>query len=281
MPEITAAMVKQLRDETQVSMMECKKALQDSGGDFNVAKQKLREAGIKTMAARADRATGEGRIAISCGLDKPTAAIIELQCESAPVANNDEFVQLANDLAQQLASGPGAKSADDLWTQPSPSQKGKTLADQRDDLQNKIREVFRLARQERIEGSCGGYVHHDGKTGVLLRADGGKDDLAKDIAMQIVALRPQALNKEDLDPAVVAAEKSILMEAARKEGKPENILEKMVEGRMKNFFAEKVLTEQPFVKDDKQTVGALAKSGGMKLLKFHRWQLGETSASAS
>lgn len=278
MAEISAAAVKQLRDETGVSMMDCKRALQDAGGDLGLAKQKLREAGIKTMASRQDRATGEGRIAIYCGVNKPTAAIIELQCESPSVAANEQFIALANDLAQQLATGPGAKSPDELWSQSSPSKKGQTLADQRDDLQNRIREVFRLARIERIDGACGGYVHHDGKTGVLLQVEGGADDLAKEISMQIVALRPAALNKEDLDPAEVQRERTILMEAARKEGKPENILEKMVEGRLKNFYAERVLSEQPFVKDDKQTVGQVAKAGGMKLKKYVRWQLGETPA---
>jgi elongation factor Ts len=279
MAEISAAAVKQLRDETGVSMMDCKRALQDAGGDLALAKQKLREAGIKTMAGRQDRATGEGRIAINCGVSKPTAAIIELQCESPSVAANEQFIALGNDLAQQLATGPGAKSPDELWSQPSPSKKGQTLADQRDDLQNRIREVFRLARIERVDGACGGYVHHDGKTGVLLRVEGGTDDLAKDISMQIVALRPAALNKEDLDPAEVQRERTILMEAARKEGKPENILEKMVEGRLKNFYAERVLSEQPFVKDDKQSVGQVAKAGGMKLKKYVRWQLGETAAT--
>lgn len=276
MAEISAAMVKKLRDDTQVSMMECKKALQDAGGDFEVAKQKLREAGKKTMAARADRATGDGRIAISVGLDKPAGAIIELQCESPQVAANEEFIELAGDLAQVLATS-GAKTADELWAKPSPSHKGKTLAEQRDDIQNKIREVFRLARMERVEGPTGGYVHHDGKTGVLLHAEGGQDDLAKDIAMHVVAMKPGAVAKEHLDPAMVEKERAFLIETARKEGKPENILEKMVEGRMKNFFAEKVLTEQPFIKDDKQTVGAVAKAGGMKLVKFLRWQLGETA----
>jgi elongation factor Ts len=258
-------------------MMDCKRALQDAGGDLALAKQKLREAGIKTMAGRQDRATGEGRIAIYCGVNKPSAAIVELQCESPSVAANEQFIALANDLAQQLATGPGAKSPDELWSQPSPSRKGQTLADQRDDLQNRIREVFRLARIERVDGACGGYVHHDGKTGVLLQVEGGKDELAKDISMQIVALPPAALNKEDLDQAEVQRERSILMEAARKEGKPENILEKMVEGRLKNYYAEHVLSEQPFVKDDKQTVGQVAKAGGMKLKKYIRWRLGETA----
>ena len=278
MPEITAAMVKQLRDDTQVSMMECKKALADAGGDFDLAKQKLREAGIKTMASRGDRATGDGRVAIFGGIGKQAGAIVELQCESPQVSANEEFIQLAADLAQQLATGPGAKTADDLWAQPSPSAKGKTLAEQRDDLQNKIREVFRISRMEKLAGPTGGYVHHDGKTGVLLVIEGGSDDLAKDIAMHIVAMKPAALHKDDLDQKLVERERAILIEAARKEGKPENILEKMVEGRMKNFFSEKVLSEQPFIKDDKQTVGAVAKAGGMKLKKFLRWKLGETPA---
>ncbi len=281
MAEISAAMVKQLRDDTQVSMMECKRALQEAGGNFDLAKQKLREAGIKTMAARQDRSTEDGRLAVSTGLTQPAGAIVELRCESPQVANNAEFVQLANDLAKQLATGPGAKSPEDLWKQPSPSKKGQTLEAQRDDLQNKIREVFRLTRMERLPGTCGGYVHHDGKTAVLLQVEGGQDDAAKEVAMHVAAMKPEVVSKEDLDPAAIQKERSILLEAARKEGKPENVLEKMVEGRLKNFFAERVLAEQPFVKDDKQTVGKVAQAAGMKLKKFVRWQLGEAAGSAA
>jgi elongation factor Ts len=280
MAEISAAMVKQLRDDTQVSMMECKRALQDAGGDFELAKQKLREAGIKTMAARQDRSTEDGRLAVSTGLAQANGAIVELRCESPQVANNEEFVQLANDLAKQLATGPGAKTADELWKQPSPSKKGQTLENQRDDLQNKIREVFRLVRMERVAGTCGGYVHHDGKVAVLLQVEGGKDDVAKDIAMHIAAMKPEVVHKEHLDPTAIQKEKAILMEAARKEGKPENILEKMVEGRLKNFYAERVLSEQPFVKDEKQTVGKIAEGSGMKLKTYIRWQLGESPVAA-
>jgi elongation factor Ts len=278
MAEITAAMVNELRQKTQVSMMECKRALKEADGDFDLALQKLREAGIKTMAARQDRSTEDGRLAVSTGMTQANGAIVELRCESPQVASNEEFVQLANDLAKQLATGPGASSPDDLWKQPSPSAKGQTLENQRDDLQNKIREVFRLTRMERVPGPCGGYVHHDGKTAVLLSVEGGQDQTAKDIAMHVAAMKPEVLSKEDLDPQAIDKERSILMEAARKEGKPENILEKMVEGRLKNFYAERVLAEQPFVKDDKQTVGQVAKAGGMKLKKYLRWQLGETTA---
>ena len=155
-----------------------------------------------------------------------------------------------------------------------------TLEDQRDEIQNKIREVFRLARIERIEAPCGGYVHHDGKSGVLLAVEGGDNRIAKDISMHITAMKPQALSVGDLDPEFVAKERATLTEVARQEGKPDPIIEKMVEGRMRNFYAEHVLEEQPFVKDDKQTVGKVAAEGGMKLLKFIRWQLGETTKPA-
>lgn len=277
MPEITAASVMKLRDETGLPMMECKKALQDSSGDFESAKQRLREAGKKFMGTRQDRSTEEGRIAVYTSLKPGAGAMIELQVESASVAKNDEVIALANDLAKQLATGPGAKTPDDLWKQPAPSRKGKTLQDWKDELENKIREVFRLARLTRIEAPTGGYVHHDAKSGVLLVVEGGNDELAKSIAMHVAAMRPKATTTAELDRTLVDKERAILSEQARKEGKPENIIEKMIEGRMRNFYAEHVLSEQPFVKDDKQTVSKVAAAGGMKLVKFIRWQLGETA----
>lgn len=280
MAEITAALVKQLRDETSLPMMDCKKALTEANGDIEAAKRKLREDGVKTMAARSDRATEEGRIGVSASVDKKVGAMIELQCESAPVASNEEFVQLANDLALQLATGPGAKTADELWAQPSPSRKGMTLAEQRDELQNKIREVFRLARLHRIDAPAGGFVHM-AKIGVLVEVEGGNDELAKDVALHVAAMNPKAATKDSLDPKLVAQEQEIQKERARQEGKPENIIEKMIEGRMRNFYAENVLEEQPFVRDESQTVGALAKAGGMKLKAFHRWTLGESAGTAS
>ena len=280
MADITAASVMKLRDETGLPMMECKKALQEAGGDFEAAKQKLRETGKKFMGTRQDRSTEEGRIAIYSSLKPGVGAMIELQVESAPVAKNEAVIQLANDLAKQLATGPGAKTPDELWKQPAPSRGGVTLGDWKDDLENKMREVFRLARIIRVDAPCGGYVHHDAKTGVLLVVEGGNEELARQIAMQVVAMRPKAALIADLDPEMVAKERLFLTEQARKEGKPENIIEKMIEGRMRNFYAEHVLSEQPFVKDDKQTVGKVAAAGGMKLVKFIRWQLGETSGAA-
>jgi elongation factor Ts len=203
--------------------------------------------------------------------------MIELQVESAPVTKNDEVIQLANDLAKQLATGPGAKTPEELWKQPAPSRKGVTLQEWKDELENKIREVFRLARIIRVDAPTGGYVHHDAKSGVLLVVEGGNDELAKSIAMHVAAMRPKATTTSELDKTLVEKERAILSEQARKEGKPENIIEKMIEGRMRNFYAEHVLSEQPFVKDDKQSVGKVAAAGGMKLVKFIRWQLGETA----
>ncbi len=273
MAEITAAAVKSLREKTSLPMMECKQALQASGGDEAAAIEWLRKQGIKTMAGRSDRETSQGRIAVYT--DAKAGAMIELMCESGPVAGSADYLQLANDLAKQLATGSGAKTPEELWSQPSPSHKGKTLADIRDDMQNKIREVFNLRRIVRIDGQCGGYAHHNGANGVLVEITGGNAEAAKDVSMHIAAMRPASLSKEDLDPALVAKEREILTDAARKEGKPENIITKMIEGRMRNFYSERVLLEQPFVKDDKQTVGAFAKAAGMTIKKYVAWELGK------
>ncbi len=274
MAEISAAAVKALRDKTQLPLMECKRALAESGGDEEQAIRLLRESGKKTMAARSDRSTGAGVLAIHTSFDPGVGAMVELQCESAPVAGHEEFVRLARDLAEQLATGAGADAPDALWSQPSPSQSGKTLAEQRDDLSNRIRELFRLQRLVRIDGSCGGYVHFTGTNGVLVEVQGGTPDLAKDVAMHIAAMRPAAVHKEDIDPAEVQKEREILFKQAESEGKPSNIVEKMVEGRLRNFYAERVLAEQPFIRDEKTTVGKYAAQGGMKLVRFVHWELG-------
>jgi len=274
MAEITAAAVKALRDKTQLPMMECKKALAETGGDEEAAIRLLREQGKKTMASRAGRSTEQGRLAIHISEDPPAGAIIELQCESAQVAQHEEFAQLANDLAKQLATGPGAATPEELLAQRSPSKDG-TLQEQWDELANRIREVFRLQRLKRVAGTCGGYVHHNQADAVLLQCEGGDQQLAKEVSMHIAAMNPQAVKIEDLDPAEVKKERAILTEAARQEGKPENIIEKMVEGRMRNYYAETVLYEQPYVRDDKQTVGKICQAGGMDVQDFTHWRLGE------
>ena len=275
MAEITAAMVKSLRDKTQLPMMECKKALQKTEGDEAAAIEELRKAGKKTMGKRADRETAEGLVAVYASVDDGAGAILELQCESGPVAKHEEFVQLAKDLTQALATGPGADSADALLEQPSPSDPKTTLRDQFDDLTNRMREVFRVARMERIAAPAGGYSHHTGTVGAIVEVEGGNQQAANDVSMHVAAQNPAAVAKEDLDADAIAKEREILREAALKEGKPENIVDKMVDGRMRNFFAERVLTEQPFIKEESQSVGKYAKDAGMKIKRFIRWELGK------
>ncbi len=275
MAEITAADVKALREKTGLPMMDCKRALQDVQGNQEKAIELLRKAGKKVMEKRAGRATPAGRIAVYTDPDAGVGAIIDLRCESAPVAANDEFVQLAGDMARQLATGPGAATPDELLAQPSPRQSAGTLKQQFDELNNRIREVFKLQRIEWIDATCGGYVHHNGAAGVLLQIEGGKAELAKDICMHIAAMQPAVVTKDELDPAEVDKEREILAEAARKEGKPEKIIGKMVEGRLRNFYAERCLADQVFVKaeDGKTTVGKTVKDAGMKIVRFVHWEL--------
>jgi elongation factor Ts len=272
MAEISAAAVKSLRDKTNLPMMKCKQALQETGGDEQAAIEYLRKEGEKFAVSRGERETSAGRIEVYASLKPGVGAMVELLCESDPVTKNDGFRKLAADLAKQLATGPGASDPEKLLDQPSPS--GGTLRTQLNDLQNQIREVFKVKRIVRIDAPCGGYAHHNGAAAVLVQAEGGNAEAAKDVAMHVVAMRPAALAVADLDPALVAKEREILTEAARKEGKPENIIGKMVEGRLRNFYAEKVLLEQPFVKNDKETVGQMAKAAGMKVQKFVHWELG-------
>ena len=160
MGEITAAAVKAFRERTGLPLMDCKRALTEADGDEEKAIETLRKAGEKLELKRAGRDTDFGRFGIYCGLDKNVGAMVELKCESAPVTQNEEFIQLANDLATQLALGPGAATAEELLAQPSPSKPGITLGDQKADLFNRIREVFNVGRMIRVESACGGYSHN-------------------------------------------------------------------------------------------------------------------------
>ena len=279
MAEITAAAVMALREKTGLPMMECKKALAECGGNTEEAVEWLRKQGIKTQALRADRETTTGRLAVFADLAKGVGTMIELKCESAPVANSPDFKDFCNDVAKTLALGPGAATADDLLSHKSAAHPDKTLGDLKDDLFNRMREVFELSRILRIDAPCGGYAHHDGSKAALVEVAGDVTaaeaaEAAKGVAMHVVALAPQAVCKEELDPAVVEKEREILTEAARNEGKPENIIAKMIEGRLRNFFSQCVLLEQPFVKDDKQSVGQFAKSAGLEVKRMENWKIG-------
>lgn len=275
MAAITAAAVKELRQITGLPMMDCKKALTENDGDKDAAIKWLRERGATVMGKRADRETAFGRFGICAGVGNAASAMVELKCESDPVAKNSEFIQLANDLAAALAKSGSELTAEELLAQPSPSKEGSTLLDQRDELMNRIREVFNIGRMVRLEGGSGGYSHNAGTvSGVLISVTGQSDENAKDVCMHIAAMRPAALTIDELDPAEVEKERGILRDAALQEGKPANIVDKMVEGRMRNYYAERVLLEQPFVKEQKMTVGQFAKENGMKISRFVHWELG-------
>lgn len=276
MVEIKAPAVKSLRDKTGLPMMKCKEALQATGGDEEAAIEWLRKDNIKVQESRVGRETAFGRMGLHVDWDGKVSAMVELLCESAPVAANDEFVALAADLAKQLATGPGAKTGDELLEQPSPTASGQTLRAHMLDVSNRIREVFKLGRVARIDGSSAGYAHHAGRTvGVLIEVEGGTPEAAKDVCLHIASMAPQVLSKEDMPPEEVEKEREILSEAARKEGKPDNIIAKMVEGRLRNFYAERALLEQPFVKDPSLTVGKFAKQHDMKIKRFIYWELGK------
>ena len=277
MADITAAQVKVLRQLTDLPMMECKHALVAADGDQEKAIEILKEQNQKVMLKRADNATSEGRIAIAVADDGSSGAMIELQCESAPVANNDEFQTLAQNCATQLLEGPGADSPDALLDQPSPDDSSRTLRESYEEVISKIREKIVLAKVTRVDGLANGYVHHDGKTGVLFQAAGaaGPCEVLRDIAMHIAAMKSSVVNPGDLDAAAVEQERARLSEEARATGKPENIIEKIVEGRMKVFYQEQgVLTEQQFVKEESKTVSQVLAESGLTAAGFTRWVLG-------
>jgi len=270
---ITAEDVKKLRETTGLPLMDCKKALAASNGDFEGAIRWMRENGVKIQSGRSDRVTDFGRFGLF--FNDKIGAMVELKCESAPVAQNEEFITLATDLAQQLATGPGATTGDQLLDQPSPSKRGSSLREQKDELFNRIREVFNVGRLVRFEGRCSGYLHLGSKVhGVLLQATGGTSEQLKDICLHIAAMKPDALSSADLDPNEVQKERDILRQAALKEGKPANIVDKMVEGRLKNYYADHALLDQAFVKDNTISVGKFAQQNGIKVERFAHWILG-------
>ncbi len=277
MAEITAQAVKAVLELTDLPMMDCKKALTEAGGDQEKAIGLLKEWGKKVSLKRADNATSEGLIRVVVSDDGKSAAMIELQCESAPVAKADDFIALAEQCAEQLLKGPGASTPEELLAQPAPRRPGMTLAQVLEEVVNKIREKMVLARVLKVEGPAGGYVHHDGKTGVLFVAKGenAKQDILRDVAMHIAALKPQVTTPCELPQETVDAEKARLTAEAAASGKPANIVEKIVDGRMKTFFADQgVLIHQLFAKDDSKTVGAALSEKGLEATGFHRWLLG-------
>ena len=277
MAEITAQAVKELRDLTNLPMMEVKRALTEANGDQARAIELLKESNKKVSIKRAENATSEGLIKTAVSTDESLAAMVELQCESAPVAKADDFVFLADQCLKQLLNGPGAATAAELLAQPTPDRPGTTLAALLEEVVGKIREKMVLARVLRVAGPAGAYTHHDGKTGVLFCAAGENKTapVLRDVAMHIAALKPTVTNPEELSASDVTAERTRLTAEAAASGKPANIIEKMVDGRMKTYYAEQgVLGFQLFAKDDSKTVNQALAESGLKPTSFTRWILG-------
>ena len=279
---VSANDVKTLRDRTNAPLMECKTALTESDGNIEKAIEWLRKKAGSKIGNFAARETAEGRIAIFIDTASKVGAIVEVRCETAPVAKTDQFVQLANDVAKQIAL-KNPTSVEQLLTMPFVDAPTKTINDRIMDVFALIRENMRPHKFVRLSGLLGDYVHHDGTLGVLLLVEGEKADyqLLRDICMHIAARTPVSATKEDVPAAKLAKETEIIREQTmndpKNKSKPANILDKIIEGRMKTWLAENVLLEQPFVKDDTKTVGQLLSASGLKLSKFVRYKIGEVS----
>lgn len=280
MAEISAAAVRALRDRTDLPMMDCKRALTEANGDQEKAIDILRREGKKAGDKRKDNATSEGRFRVALAPDGSAAAMVEVLCESAPVAKSDDFLKLGDQCAQRVLAGGAPSSVDELLAQAAPDVPGKTLRDLHEDTINKIREKIVIGRFTKVVGPVGSYVHHDGKIGVLFQAEGQNStaEVLKDVAMHIAAFRSTVTFPEQLNPADVAAERARLSEEAKATGKPAGVIEKMVDGRIKTFYQEKgVLVEQLFAKDQTKTVGKALQEAGLKAKGFIRWVLGQSA----
>jgi elongation factor Ts len=240
--------------------------------------EELRKKNAGIQAKKGERETAEGRIAVYIDPAKQVGAIVEMRCESAPSAKNEQFVQLANDIAKHVAL-TGNAPIETLLTQPFVDDPKKTVNDRIGEVVGLIRENMRPARAQQLKGLLGSYCHHDGSVGVLIQVEGAQANpqLLRDVCMHITAKNPVAGRREDVSPDLIAKEKEIARAQAAATGKPANIVDRIAEGKMKTWFAENVLLEQPFVKDDSKTVGDLLKAAGLKLGKFIRYKVGELS----
>ena len=279
---ISAAAVKALRDRTNAPMMDCKAALAEANGDMEKAAEILRKKNKAIQDKKGERETAEGRIAAFIDPAQQVGALIEVRCESAPVAKSKEFVQLANELARQVALQK-PQTVPELLEQAYVGDPKKSVHEHIGEAVGLIRESMKAARFVRLTGLLGSYVHHDGSVGVMVQVEGAKGDpqLLRDVSMHITAKNPVAARREDVSPALIEKEKEIARSQAAATGKPANIVDKIAEGKMKTWFAENVLLEQPFVKDDSKTVGDLLKSAGLTLVRFVRLRVGELSPAGS
>lgn len=265
--EITAQMVKELRDATGAGMMDCKKALADAEGNMEKAQEVLRQKGISSAEKKMGRIAAEGLVASAIEGNK--GALVELNCETDFVAKNEEFKALANDVAK-LAATSSAKTVEELL---AVDFGGKTLEEVIKEKIATIGEKITLRRFEKYEGNLSTYIHN-GKIGVMLVADKADEIVGKDICLHIASSAPEFLSSEDVPQSVRDEEKRIEMGKEDLQSKPEAIREKIVEGRLHKILAQRCLLEQPFVKDPGQSVKQYVE-GKFSIIKFDRYVLGE------
>jgi len=273
MADITAGMVKELREKTDAPMMECKKALTEASGDMDKAEEILRvKLGSKAAKASA-RVAAEGVVSVYIAPDAKVGAIVEVNCETDFVAKNDDFLAFARALAERVANQNPA----DVAALSALTLDGATVEATRTALVGKIGENLSIRRFARIEatGALASYVHGGSKIGVVVDIVGGDEQLAKDLAMHIAASKPLALAKEEVSAELIQKERDVAAAKAAESGKPADIVVKMVEGSVQKFLKEVTLLGQPFVKDDKQSVEALLKSKGASVARFQLYVVGE------
>ena len=284
---ITAQMVKELRDKTGAGMMDCKKALVESDGDFEKAIEILRKKGASVAAKRAERTASEGIVLTKMQNDSSKGIMVEVNCETDFVAKSDDFVNFANFVLDAIIKN-GPKNVDELL---SLSHDGKNIQDELTNIIGKIGEKIEVSRfviEKAENGFVSDYIHHGSKLGVFVRidniSDDGKDELkefAKDIAMQVAAMNPSFVARTDVPAETLDKEKEIYKEVARKEGKPEQILDRIAEGKLNKFFQENCLLEQASIKDNTKSVGDLLKEFNNKysteaeIKLFHRFHLSD------
>jgi elongation factor Ts len=290
MTQITAAMVKDLRERTGAGMMDVKNALTEANGDMEEATKILRKKGLAAASKKAGRVTAEG--AVVAHLEGNTGVLVEVNCETDFVGRNENFQAFAREIAKVIAQSK-AGSVDELLNEQWPGDaEGLTVAQKVSEAIGSIKENITIRRFARYvapaNGAINAYIHAGGKIGVMVEVvaeEGSAGDpsreLAKDIAMHVAAAEPRFLHREDVTQKDLDTEREIAREQAIKSGKPENIVEKMVTGKMEKFYGEACLLEQPYIRDDKSTVaqyvGKQAKEHGCKyaVTRFTRYKLGE------
>lgn|SRR5690606_5257863 len=269
MADVTASMVKELRERTGLGMMECKKALVESEGDIEKAIEELRKSSGMKAAKKAGRTAADGVVVTKTAADGSYGLILEVNSETDFVARDSNFLAF---VGQVLDKGFAAKQADIAALMDGDLEKA------REALVQKIGEnisVRRACLVEASSGVVGTYVHSTGRIAVLVALKGGDADLAKDVAMHVAASNPQVVRQEEVPADVIAKEKEIYTAQAAESGKPADIIEKMVMGRVKKYLAEISLLDQAFVKDPDVTVGALVKKAGAEVIQFVRFEVGE------